>query len=161
MRGLLRNEYYSMKRLMLLYAAVLAFYFILGFLIRGSSNRGVPLGLPLYADLFGVVLVIYSFSYEEKSGWSRLVNTLPVSRGKIVRGEISLFPDRCAHGGRGGAGILEPVQYPGGNSRYGSLVVLPHGSGRGGGPSGGPASPDVPSGSGKGTADGGGCFSSS
>ena len=55
MRGLLRNEYYSMKRLMLLYAAVLAFYFILGFLIRGSSNRGVPLGLPLYADLFGVV----------------------------------------------------------------------------------------------------------
>lgn len=87
MRGLLRNEYYSMKRLMLLYAAVLAFYFILGFLIRGSSNRGVPLGLPLYADLFGVVLVIYSFSYEEKSGWSRLVNTLPVSRGKIVRGK--------------------------------------------------------------------------
>ncbi len=78
MRGLLQNEFYSMKRVILLYAAVLVIYYILG--IFGSGL----LGIQLFAEFFSAMLVIYSFSYGEKSGWNVYVNALPVTKGQIV-----------------------------------------------------------------------------
>ena len=78
MKGLLKNEFLTMRRVIVLYAAVLALYYFLG--VFGTQMSGVQ----IFGVFFATMLVISSFSYEEKSGWSTYVNVLPVSSIQIV-----------------------------------------------------------------------------
>ncbi|MCI8464699.1 MAG: ABC-2 transporter permease [Lachnospiraceae bacterium] len=78
MRGLIKNEFLTLRRVILLYAGVLLFYYFLG--AFGMKMSGVQ----IFSVFFATMLVISSFSYEEKSGWSVYVNVLPVSRTQIV-----------------------------------------------------------------------------
>ncbi len=78
MSGLIKNEFFTMRRVILLYAGVLLVYQLLG--VYGTQMAGVQ----IFSVFFCTMLVISSFSYGEKSGWNVYVNVLPVSRGQIV-----------------------------------------------------------------------------
>lgn len=78
MRGLIKNEFLTMRRVILMYAGVLLLYYVLG--VFGTQMSGVQ----IFSTFFCTMLVISSFSYGEKSGWSTYVNVLPVSRDQIV-----------------------------------------------------------------------------
>ena len=71
MRGLLRNDFMTMRKVILLYVAILAFYYILTLVQRGTGRDGVE-GMQFIVVLFSAMIVIYSFSYGEKSGWLQL-----------------------------------------------------------------------------------------
>lgn len=78
MKGLLKNEFLTMRRVIVLYAGVLVLYYLLG--VFGTQMSGVQ----IFAVFFCTMLIISSFSYGEKSGWNTYVNVLPVSRAQIV-----------------------------------------------------------------------------
>ena len=91
MKGLLKNEFLTMRRVILLYAGVLLLYYLLG--VFGTKMAGVQ----VFSVFFCTMLVISSFSYGEKSGWNTYVNVLPVSRGQIVMSKY-LFALICMAG---------------------------------------------------------------
>lgn len=78
MKGLIKNEFLTMRGVILMYAGVLVLYYLLG--VFGTQMAGVQ----VFSVFFCTMLVISSFSYGEKSGWTAYVNVLPVSRGQIV-----------------------------------------------------------------------------
>lgn len=78
MKGLILNQIYTMRKVSVLYAAILAAYYLLGVFGKGLF------GIQIFAVFFSAMLIINSFSYEEKCGWSMYVNVLPVSRKQIV-----------------------------------------------------------------------------
>lgn len=88
MKGLMKNEFLTMRRMIALYAAVFVVYYLLG--VFGTAMSGVQ----IFGVFFATMLVISSFSYEEKSGWNIYVNVLPVSGGQIVLSKY-LFALTC------------------------------------------------------------------
>ncbi len=79
MAGLVKNEFLTMRKVILLYAAVLVVYYLMGVFFSARMS-----GVQVFAVFFAGMLVISSFSYEEKSGWNVYVNVLPVSCAQIV-----------------------------------------------------------------------------
>lgn len=98
MKGLLMNEFISMRRLIALYVAIAVVYHIMGVFGSGMS------GTQIFVIFFSAMLVIYSFSVEEKSDWTGYVNVLPVSRRQIVLSKY-LMAVICV-GISAGAGLL-------------------------------------------------------
>ncbi|MCD2492076.1 ABC-2 transporter permease [Lacrimispora sp. NSJ-141] len=95
MKGLLLNDFLTMRKVMALYFGILILYYALGIFGKGLA------GVQIFAVFFSAMLVIYSFSYEEKSGWNSYVNVLPVSRAQVVLSKyiLSLIAMGAAAGG--------------------------------------------------------------
>ncbi|QNM06801.1 ABC-2 transporter permease [Qiania dongpingensis] len=95
MKGLLLNEFLTMRKVIAMYLGILILYYAFGVFGRGMA------GVQIFAVFFSAMLVIYSFSYEEKSGWISYVNVLPVSRAQVVLSKyiLSLIAMGAAAGG--------------------------------------------------------------
>ncbi len=78
MKGLLLKDLYVLKDSLKVYLIIFLLYGYMG-IVEGE------IGL-MYAMMFitSVVLPITSVSYDERCGWDRLANTMPVSRKQIV-----------------------------------------------------------------------------
>ena len=78
MKGLLLKDLYVLKDSLKVYLIIFLLYGYMG-IVEGE------IGL-MYAMVFitSVVLPITSVSYDERCGWDRLANTMPVSRKQIV-----------------------------------------------------------------------------
>ncbi len=100
MTGLIKNDFLTMKRVILLYVAVLVVYYLLG--VFGNGMAGVQ----IFAVFFCTMLVISCFSAEERCGWNRYVNVLPVSRTQIVVSKY-LFAVICMFAASGGGALVQ------------------------------------------------------
>ncbi len=98
MKGLLLNEFLTMRKSIAMYLGILILYYALGIFGKGMA------GVQIFAIFFSAMLVIYSFSYEEKSGWTSYVNVLPVSRAQVVLSKY--FLSLIAMGVTAGGGAL-------------------------------------------------------
>lgn len=78
MKGLLLNQILTMRKAIVLYAVILILYYLFGIFGKGLA------GIVIFAGFFSFMLVINSFSYEEKCGWDAYVNVLPVTKFQIV-----------------------------------------------------------------------------
>ena len=120
MRGLLRNDFMTMRKVILLYVAILAFYYILMLVQRGTGGNGVE-GMQFIVVLFSAMIVIYSFSYGEKSGY---VNVLPVTRTQVVVSKYLMTVICMCAAAAGGMAIQAAVNLTAGKDPLDGLFYM-------------------------------------
>ncbi|HIZ44670.1 MAG TPA: ABC-2 transporter permease [Firmicutes bacterium] len=123
MRGLLRNDFMTMRKVILLYVAILAFYYILMLVQRGTGGNGVE-GMQFIVVLFSAMIVIYSFSYGEKSGWLGYVNVLPVTRTQVVVSKYLMTVICMCAAAAGGMAIQAAVNLTAGKDPLDGLFYM-------------------------------------
>lgn len=79
MKGLLLQEFYSMKQVYKIYGGAFLMYFIIGIMRQDISSYGSML------LVISSMIVVNMFGYHEKSKWEMYAATMPVSRKQIVR----------------------------------------------------------------------------
>lgn len=79
MKGLLLQEFYSMKQIYKVYGGAFLLYFIIGIMRQDVSGYGSVL------LVLSSMIVVNMFGYHEKSKWEMYAATMPVSRKQMVQ----------------------------------------------------------------------------